>query len=234
MTPVGRYDEIYNCILFMDMEREHVRKLLLKLGGRIREYKKGEFILSEKSVLQDIGILLAGEACKVQYYPDGTEQMVQKLKKAYMVGLEVAMSPRKTSPYTIYAAQPCEVFWFPARCIEEAGTLSGEDRINLYRKVVHFLANEDIRKYRKIELLSIKGVREKILRYLELQGYRKQSNEFEIDFNREELSNYLGINRSVLSHELKNMERDGLLTVRKNHFCLKAASTPKSCLDNLF
>ena len=85
---------------------------------------------------------------------------------------------------------------------------------------MYFLANEDIRKYRKIEILSSGSVREKIEKYLRIQKIRYQSNEFDIDFNREELANYLGLNRSVLSHELKNMEKDGLLTVRKNHFIL--------------
>ena len=85
---------------------------------------------------------------------------------------------------------------------------------------MYFLANEDIRKYRKIEILSSGSVRAKIEKYLQIQRIRYQSNEFDIDFNREELASYLGLNRSVLSHELKNMEKDGLLTVRKNHFIL--------------
>ena len=137
-----------------------------------------------------------------------------------MVGLEIAVSMKKTSPYSMYASQPSEVFWFPVRCLEEPGILEETDRIHLYRRIVYFLANEDIRKYRKIEILSSGSVRAKIEKYLQIQRIRYQSNEFDIDFNREELASYLGLNRSVLSHELKNMEKDGLLTVRKNHFIL--------------
>lgn len=74
------------------------------------------------------------------------------------------------------------------------------------------------RKCRKIELLSIRGIRERIEQYLRIQQSRHKSNAFDIEFNREQMANYLGINRSVLSHELKKMEKEGILKVRKNHF----------------
>ena len=202
------------------MSREKIDSILGLLKGRIKSYQKNEIVISEESEVRDVGVLLSGEMCKVRYFSDGTEQMVQKLQKSYMVGLEIAVSMKKTSPYSMYASQPSEVFWFPVRCLEEPGILEETDRIHLYRRIVYFLANEDIRKYRKIEILSSGSVRAKIEKYLQIQRIRYQSNEFDIDFNREELANYLGLNRSVLSHELKNMEKDGLLTVRKNHFIL--------------
>ena len=214
------HQELYRCFLFREMSREKIDSILGLLKGRIKSYQKNEIVISEESEVRDVGVLLSGEMCKVRYFSDGTEQMVQKLQKSYMVGLEIAVSMKKTSPYSMYASQPSEVFWFPVRCLEEPGILEETDRIHLYRRLVYFLANEDIRKYRKIEILSSGSVRAKIEKYLQIQRIRYQSNEFDIDFNREELASYLGLNRSVLSHELKNMEKDGLLTVRKNHFIL--------------
>ena len=214
------HQELYRCFLFREMSREKIDSILGLLKGRIKSYQKNEIVISEESEVRDVGVLLSGEMCKVRYFSDGTEQMVQKLQKSYMVGLEIAVSMKKTSPYSMYASQPSEVFWFPVRCLEEPGILEETDRIHLYRRIVYFLANEDIRKYRKIEILSSGSVRAKIEKYLQIQRIRYQSNEFDIDFNREELANYLGVNRSVLSHDLKNMEKDGLLTVRKNHFIL--------------
>lgn len=214
------HQELYRCFLFREMSREKIDSILGLLKGRIKNYQKNEIVISEECEVRDVGILLSGEMCKVRYFSDGTEQMVQKLQKSYMVGLEIAVSMKKTSPYSMYASQPSEVFWFPIRCLEEPGILEEADRIHLYQRIVYFLANEDIRKYRKIEILSSGSVRAKIEKYLQIQRIRYQSNEFDIDFNREELASYLGLNRSVLSHELKNMEKDGLLTVRKNHFIL--------------
>ena len=95
---------------------------------------------------------------------------------------------KKTSPYDVYASEQAHIFWFPVRAMEEEGVLDLRERIEFYKKAVHFLANED------------------------------KSNAFDIEFNREQMANYLGINRSVLSHELKKMEKEGILKVRKNHF----------------
>ena len=211
---------LFSCHLFQGMDSEKAENIIRLLKGKTKEYQKNEMILSERDEIRVIGILLSGEVCKVQYYPDGTEQMMQKLQRSYMVGLEVAVSIKKTSPYTLYALQPSVIYWFPVRYIEEAGVLQETDRISLYQRIVTFLANEDIRKYRKIEILSSRSVREKIEKYLKIQSLRYQSDAFDIDFNREQLASYLGLNRSVLSHELKKMEKEGLLTVRKNHFVL--------------
>ncbi len=212
--------EIFQSILFRNLERERAEKTIRSLNGKLRQYTKNEMIIQEEQELHEIGILISGELCKVQYYPDGTEQMVQKLLPSYVVGLEIAISQKKTSPYSVYAVEEASIFWFPVKYLEQEGYLPESDRIFLYQQTVQFLANEDIRKYRKIEILSAKSARGRIEKYLKIQMIRYKSNEFDIDFNREQMASYLGLNRSVLSHELKMMEKEGILTVRKNHFVI--------------
>lgn len=211
-------EAIYRSIFFCDMDRKKADEIINRLGGRTVTYDKGEIIIREREKLNNIGILLDGVLCKVQYYRDGTEQLVQKLVSSFVVGVEIAVSEKKTSPYDVYASEQAHIFWFPVRVMEEEGVLDLRERIEFYKKTVYFLANEDIRKYRKIELLSIRGIRERIEQYLRIQQSRHKSNAFDIEFNREQMANYLGINRSVLSHELKKMEKEGILKVRKNHF----------------
>ena len=197
-------EAIYRSIFFCDMDRKKADEIINRLDGRTVTYDKGEIIIREREKLNNIGILLDGVLCKVQYYRD--------------VGVEIAVSEKKTSPYDVYASEQAHIFWFPVRAMEEEGVLDLRERIEFYKKTVHFLANEDIRKCRKIELLSIRGIRERIEQYLRIQQSRHKSNAFDIEFNREQMANYLGINRSVLSHELKKMEKEGILKVRKNHF----------------
>ena len=189
-------------------------------AGKRGQVTGGKHLDGFAKLVQEIGILISGELCKVQYYSDGTEQMVQMLLPSYMVGLEIAVSMKKTSPYSVYASENSMIYWFPVRYLEQEGYLPESERIFLYQQTVQFLANEDIRKYRKIEILSAKSARGRIEKYLRIQMIRYKSREFDIDFNREQLASYLGLNRSVLSHELKKMENEGILTVRKNHFVI--------------
>ena len=86
---MDQYGELYDCFLFRDMEKEKVDSVVRRLDGRIRNYQKNEIVICEEDPVHEMGILLSGEICKVQYSPDGTEQMVQKLQKSYMVGLKI-------------------------------------------------------------------------------------------------------------------------------------------------
>ena len=71
-----------------------------------------------------------------------------------------------------------------------------------------------------IQNANLNVTSKKIIKYLSLQSARYGSKEFAVEYSREELASYLDINRSVLSHELKSMERDGIIKVHKNNFIL--------------
>ena len=134
-------EAIYRSIFFCDMDRKKADEIIDRLGGRTVTYDKGEIIIREREKLNNIGILLDGGLCKVQYYRDGTEQLVQKLVSSFVVGVEIAVSEKKTSPYDIYASEQAHIFWFPVRAMEEEGVL--------------FMTNTNIGKdYRAAKLLK--------------------------------------------------------------------------------
>ena len=66
-------EAIYRSIFFCDMDRKKADEIIDRLGGRTVTYDKGEIIIREREKLNNIGILLDGGLCKVQYYRDGTE-----------------------------------------------------------------------------------------------------------------------------------------------------------------
>ena len=134
-------EAIYRSIFFCDMDRKKADEIINRLGGRTVTYDKGEIIIREREKLNNIGILLDGVLCKVQYYRDGTEQLVQKLVSSFVVGVEIAVSEKKTSPYDVYASEQAHIFWFPVRAMEEEGVLDLRERIEFYKKTVYFLAN---------------------------------------------------------------------------------------------
>ena len=108
-------EAIYRSIFFCDMDRKKADEIINRLDGRTVTYDKGEIIIREREKLNNIGILLDGVLCKVQYYRDGTEQLVQKLVSSFVVGVEIAVSEKKTSPYDVYASEQAHIFWFPVR-----------------------------------------------------------------------------------------------------------------------
>lgn len=210
--------ELHKSVLFQRFELEHLQDLLERIPSRIIHVEKGEFVIKEGDLVNEIGIVLEGELCESKYFADGSEQLMQKLQPHYMVGAEAALSAKKSSPYHVYATKESQIFLMPISVMETDRVLSQEDRLILYQNCVEFLANDNIRRYKKVELLSVKGAREKIYRYLCFQRDKFHNNKFKVGFDREQMANYLGMNRSVLSHTLKQMENEGLLKVSKNRF----------------
>jgi CRP-like cAMP-binding protein len=76
----------------------------------------------------------------------------------------------------------------------------------------------------KIECLARRSTRSKVLSYLSAVAKRQKSGDIEIPFNRQELADYLSVERSALSAELCRMRDEGLLTFQKNRFCIKPST----------
>ena len=145
---------------------------------------------------------------------------MQKARPSYILGLDTASSIKKTIAYNVLCTKDGALLSFAAEKIFVEGFLKNEDRLLLLERSIQFLANENIRKFHKAEILSTRNPRKKIIRYLNLQSVRYGAKEFTIEYSREELASYLDINRSVLSHEPKSMEKEGIIKVHKNRFTL--------------
>ena len=90
----------------------------------------------------------------------------------------------------------------------------------MLRNISNQLSNENIKRQNKVDVLSVNGLRDRVMMYLETQASKKGTSSFTIPFNREELANYLCVNRSALSHELSLMRQEGIIEFRKNRFHL--------------
>jgi len=110
---------------------------------------------------------------------------------------------------------------FPYSELTTDDRLSTEFRNKLMYNMLTLLANENMRRMYKIELLCQKSLRERVLTYLRFVARKKgTSSSFTIPFNREQLAQYLNVNRSALSHELSLMQQEGLISFKKNCFTL--------------
>ncbi|HIZ65820.1 MAG TPA: Crp/Fnr family transcriptional regulator [Candidatus Blautia pullicola] len=211
---------IGNSFLFREMEERRCHKILEQLGGYIRQAAKGQILVQEGDRILHMGILLEGEVrvCRIDF--EGREKLLQKLRPPYMLAADVVCTPIQISPYTAFAGEGARIWFFPYSSLHTPGLLEDEDRLYLKERLLEFIANENVRKLYKVDMLSCAGARERILKYLQIQCRKAGSSKVEISYNREELANYLCLNRSVLSHTLAGLRKEGILEFRKNSFCL--------------
>lgn len=188
------------------------------LEGNIKFFEKGALILDEGEYTDYIGIVLDGKLAVSNFYLTGKEILVNKLEPTYSFGIEITCTPKKISPFSIYALTNSKIFLFNFNVILKKGILPEEHRLKILQEAIYFIADENIIKYNKIKIISQYKLRQKIIAYLSFERQKNKSDKFTIPYNREELSKFLCVNRSALSHELSLMQEDGLIKFSKNRF----------------
>lgn len=207
------------CSLFSDLPEERIRQALLP-HGTLRQYAKGENLIDGLEQTDWFGIVVEGHIQIVQPFSGGTSSLMENLFPSYALGIDLVFTKSRRSPYCAVAAAPSQVMIFPNRILEETEPFTETERTLVWRHLLTMLSQANMRKHNRLSMLCQRGLRDRILSYLTLQSVRREEDSFQISFSREELADFLCVNRSALSHELSLMEQEGLIRFRKNRFTL--------------
>lgn len=187
------------------------------LHGAVRCFDKGEILFQEEDHIETIAIVLEGEIALENVMINGKEILFQKLLPGYLLGADIASTPLRKSVYRARCTKDTMLFRFSFDRLEHEDIPYGIRKI-MYRNLFQLIANENARKFRRIYMMSIRRVRERIMSYLLWQMEKNGSEVFSIPMNREQMANFLNINKTVLSHELSLLEQEGIIQFRKNVF----------------
>jgi len=206
--------------LFDGLTEEQKREAYAWLDGHYLDYEKGETIVHEEDVVTTIGIVVHGAVTTAKLDSMGNSSLLYTLEPTFVYGLDICLTPSKVSPMNICAASDSRVFVFEGTRLGEPHFLEDTVRSRMLLNALQVLANENMRRMYKIEILCQRSLRERIFMYLRHMARRRHSKSFDIPFDRDQLAQYLGVNRSSLSHELSLMQQEGLITFQKNRFMI--------------
>lgn len=217
---------LQNCKLFSGMPEVMLQETVLP-QGRLREYTRQTTIISPQENVSWFGIIVSGRIQIAQIFSDGCSSLMGTLNPGALLGVDLICTRSRRAPYHAIAASNTEIFCFPADMVLEPGQLPERERLDVLRIFMTLLSHENMRKHYRIAILSQRGLRDRILIYLTMQAGRRGSDSFQIPFSREELADYLCVNRSALSHELSLMEQEGLIRFQKTilHFSRRECAT---------
>lgn len=204
--------------LFEQLTPDETAQVWELLQPRRRELKKGDLLIQDGATVRNCAVVVSGTLSANKLYSDGHLSLMVKFLPSYVVGYDIAATKTQVSTYYVTALQDAVVYLFDYHKISRQGTLPEPLRQKILESLLALIAGENLRKMNKIEILSRKGMRDKIVTYLSLQSSFHQSREFDIPLNREEMADYLCLNRSKLSHELSRMQQEGIIRYKKNHF----------------
>lgn len=213
-------DILKNVSLFQNIEFENLEAMLGCLGTRKQEYETGSIIILAGDKIQDVGIVIKGTVQIIKEDIMGNRAIISKLSESDIFSETLACAAVEESPVTVMALTPATVLFIGVKRIITTCSSSCIFHTTLVSNLLKVIAEKNIYLTTKINILSQRTIREKILTYLTMQADKAGSLIFSIPFNRGELADFLSVDRSALSRELTNMQNEGLIDYHKNNFKL--------------
>ena len=208
--------------LFAGLTRQELEALLPALRARHVRGDKGEYLLHAGEVIHSLGVVLSGAALVIQEDFWGSRSLLAALGPGSCFAETFACAPGVPLNVSVVCDAPTTALFLDVGELlaGRGGPGTGKLEQNLLRE----MARKNVAFSRKLTHLGQRTTRAKLLSYLSEESQRQGSHEFDIPFSRQQLADYLLVERSGLSQELSKMQAEGLLEFRKNHFLLKVLS----------
>lgn len=203
--------------LFAGMDEAALAHTLHCLGAELRCAGKNEILLLAGERPRHVGIVLSGQIHVVREDYDGNRVLVAAVGRSGIFAEALCCAGVEESPVTALAGEASVVLLLPFDRILRVCTNACTNHQTLIEQMLRLVAQKNLFLQTRMELITMKSIRAKVMRYLEAQ-MPKQGRELTLPLNREELADYLCVERSALSHALAKMKQEGLIDYRKNRF----------------
>ncbi len=186
------------------------------LSARTVNYKKGDIILLSGDAVRFVGLVLSGGVQVMKEDKDGNVAILTELTVSDIFGEVFACAGIDHSPVTVQAAENAEILLIDYKKIITSCSGACPFHARLIENMLRLVARKSLMLNQKIEILSKRTTREKLLCFFDTQ--RGMAKKFTIPFNREEMARYLCVDRSAMSNELGKMRDEGLIRFHRNEF----------------
>lgn len=215
------YSFLSKTILFRGSTPEETEKMLTCLGAEQKQFSKNAVIYHAGDTVQSMGLVLSGSVIIENDDLWGNRSILNYIGPGQIFAETYASIPGEPLMVNVVAAEPVDVLFLNTGRILKTCPNTCSHHSKLIRNLLTVTAQKNLNLSRRILHTSAKSIRGRLLSYLSFQASREGSYQFTVPFNRQQLADYLGVDRSAMSNELSKMQKDGILTVEKNLFCLK-------------
>ncbi len=207
--------------LFENIQETELAAMLNCLGAVTRTFQKSEFIFIEGSEIKQIGVVIEGTVHMVKEDVWGEKTILATMTAGEVFGESFVCGEYSSSSVSFQAATDCKILCLSFHRVLCSCSKSCVYHHKLIENMVTLIAQKNVKLMDKMEILSKKTIRERILTWLSQQAQLHGSKAFLSTLGRLELAEYLCVDRSALTRELSHMKAEGLLDYSKNRFVLK-------------
>lgn len=210
--------QLQNNELFNNFNLNDLESILNCLSAKVNYYKKKDLIIQQGTHIYYVGIVLSGGIQIIKEDIEGNINILSHLGINDIFAEAFAYADIYECPITVQATENCEIMFIDCKRIIKTCNNACVFHWNLIENMLSMIARKNIMLNQKMEILSKRTTREKLLAFFNTQVQMNHSKKFSIPYNREGLAFYLCVDRSALSRELSNMRDEGLLKFNKNEF----------------
>ena len=205
------------CALFRGLRRAQIREMLPCLSARQSRFRRGQFLLRAGDRVAFAGILLSGEAEVLQEDFWGNRNLLAAVGPGDLFA-EAFACAHAVSPVSVLCKTDGSVLYLNVRAVFSPCEKACAQHKALSQNLIRVLAEKNMQLNEKAGFLSQRTTREKLLAYLSAQARRAGSASFRIPFDRQQLADYLCIDRAAMSTEISKLQKEGFIKTNRNHF----------------
>lgn len=216
--------DLSNSALFAGITAEETASLLTCLGASEKQYNKGCIIFSEGEIIQHLGIVLEGRVLIQCCDAWGTMSILGSAGPGMVFGEAYACSPGEPLQISVQAAENSVILFLNVNRVLTTCSSSCIFHQTLVRNLLTVCAQKSLELSRRMLHTTPKTIRGRLLSYFSECAKHSGSDSFELAYNRQQLADHLGVDRSALCSELSKMQKEGLIRYNRNHvdLCRKA------------
>ncbi|MDR1797255.1 MAG: Crp/Fnr family transcriptional regulator [Clostridiales Family XIII bacterium] len=217
MSAEGYAARLAGVRVFKGLSERELKEALAYIRVREAAFEKDAALAEAGGVLHEFFCMEHGRVQGVRYHRTGACDLVQLFVPGEIIGLDITSSATRKCPYSLVALEDVKGLFVEYDSLSEKKLPPAVAR-KLADGVILSLATDSLRRLHKIDVLYRRHLRSRIIVYLRHLAAMRGARAFKLDMDREQLAQYLGVNRSALSHELAKMRAEGLIDFRKNRF----------------
>lgn len=209
-----------NTLLFSGVGEDEISAMLSCLQARSYTYGKGEYVLRQGEHIGDIMVLVSG---KLHVQCDdywGNRSIISIIGVGEMFGESYAAPESGAVVNDVLAVEESVVMFFDIKRIITVCSSACRFHSLVVQNLFYALSEHNRKLIQKLGFMSRRTTREKLIAYLSEEAKRHNSSEFTIPFNRQQLADYLSVDRSAMSGELCRMRDDGMVEFERSRFRL--------------
>ena len=207
--------------LFSGVSERELEAMLACLRPETKDYPKDAFVLRAGDTAEAVGLVLSGTILMLQEDVWGNRNILSKAGPGQIFAAAYACAPGSVLNVSVLAETPVTVLFLNVGRVLTLCPAACAHHSRIIRNLLGELAGKNLRLGEKLTHMGQRTTRAKIMSYLSAEAQRLGTYELDIPFSRQQLADYLGVERSGLSLELGKMKQDGLLDFHINHFELK-------------